>query len=81
MRAMALSAPKAPLQMQERDDRAPRHGEIRVEGSACGVCRTDLHMVEAELPDTKYPYPLAEANDVVTGLRQGQVPGATALKP
>jgi propanol-preferring alcohol dehydrogenase len=55
MRAMVLSAPKAPLQMQERDDPIPGHGEIRVEVSACGVCRTDLHIVDAELPDIKYP--------------------------
>lgn len=55
MRAMVLSAPRAPLQIEERDDPLPREGELRVKVSACGVCRTDLHVVDAELPDIKYP--------------------------
>jgi propanol-preferring alcohol dehydrogenase len=55
MRAMVLFAPRAPLRMQERDDPIPADGEIRVKVSACGVCRTDLHVVDAELPDIKYP--------------------------
>ena len=55
MRAMVLSAPRAPLQMQERADPDPGDGEIRVKVSACGVCRTDLHVVDAELPGIKCP--------------------------
>lgn len=55
MRAMVLSAPGIPLQMQERADPDPGAGEIRVKVSACGVCRTDLHVVDAELPGIKYP--------------------------
>ncbi|HBK08381.1 MAG TPA: alcohol dehydrogenase, partial [Acetobacteraceae bacterium] len=55
MRAMVLPAPGAPLQMQERADPVPGEGQIRVKVSACGVCRTDLHVVDAELPDIKYP--------------------------
>ena len=55
MRAMVLSAPGEPLQMQERPDPIPADGEIRVKVSACGVCRTDLHVVDAELSDIKYP--------------------------
>src|SRR6266403_4270778 len=55
MRAMVLSAPGAPLQMQERVDPEPGEGEVRVKVSACGVCRTDLHVVDAELPNMKYP--------------------------
>ena len=55
MRAMVLLAPRAPLQMEERDDPIPADGEIRVKVSACGVCRTDLHVVDAELPDIEYP--------------------------
>jgi alcohol dehydrogenase, propanol-preferring len=55
MRAMVLSAPGASLQMQERADSSPGDGQIRVKVSACGVCRTDLHVVDAELPDIKYP--------------------------
>jgi propanol-preferring alcohol dehydrogenase len=41
--------------MQERGDPIPAEGEIRVKVGACGVCRTDLHVVDAELPDIKYP--------------------------
>ena len=55
MRAMVLSAPRAPLQMQERADPNPGDGQIRVKVSACGVCRTDLHVVDAELPGINYP--------------------------
>ncbi|MBI5261305.1 MAG: zinc-dependent alcohol dehydrogenase family protein [Bradyrhizobium sp.] len=55
MRAMVLQTPRAPLQMEERPDLIPGEGEIRVKVSACGVCRTDLHVADAELPDIKYP--------------------------
>jgi propanol-preferring alcohol dehydrogenase len=36
-------------------DREPGPGEIRVKVGACGVCRTDLHVVDGELPDAKVP--------------------------
>jgi len=55
MRAMVLPGPGASLQMQERADPGPGAGEIRVKVSACGVCRTDLHVLDAELPAIKYP--------------------------
>lgn len=55
MRAMILSAPGEFLQPVERADPLPKDGEIRVKVSACGVCRTDLHVVDAELPGIKYP--------------------------
>jgi len=55
MRAMILPAPRAALQMQEWSDPVPGSGEIRVRVSACGVCRTDLHVVDGELPHAKYP--------------------------
>ncbi len=55
MRAMVLPGPKVPLRMEDRPDPVPGSGQIRVKVSACGVCRTDLHVVDAELPDIKYP--------------------------
>jgi propanol-preferring alcohol dehydrogenase len=55
MRAMVLTAPGTPLRMQERGDPLPGEGQIRVKVSACGVCRTDLHVVDTELPGIKYP--------------------------
>ena len=55
MRAMVLSAPGEFLQPVERADPLPKDSEIRVKVSACGVCRTDLHVVDAELPGIRYP--------------------------
>jgi propanol-preferring alcohol dehydrogenase len=52
---MALTSPGSPLRLQERDDPLPGNDEIRVKVSACGVCRTDLHVIDAELPGIKYP--------------------------
>jgi len=55
MRAMVLRKPKTPLAWTELPDRQPGAGEIRVKVSACGVCRTDLHVVDGELADPTYP--------------------------
>ncbi|MBR0848520.1 zinc-dependent alcohol dehydrogenase family protein [Bradyrhizobium diazoefficiens] len=55
MYAMALSARGAPLALQQRPDPTPGPGEVRVKVSACGVCRTDLHVVDGELPGICYP--------------------------
>jgi propanol-preferring alcohol dehydrogenase len=55
MRAMVLEKPHTPLTMRERATPAPAAGEILVEIAACGVCRTDLHVVDGELPDPKLP--------------------------
>jgi propanol-preferring alcohol dehydrogenase len=55
MRAMVLEEPRTPLVMRERANPAPAAGEILVEIAACGVCRTDLHVVDGELPDPKFP--------------------------
>jgi alcohol dehydrogenase, propanol-preferring len=55
MRAMVLEQPKAPLIMRERPVPVPRPGEVLVEVAACGVCRTDLHVVDDELPDVRCP--------------------------
>jgi alcohol dehydrogenase, propanol-preferring len=55
MKAMVLHAIGAPLVYEELADPVPGRGEIRVRVSACGVCRTDLHVVDGELPDPKLP--------------------------
>jgi propanol-preferring alcohol dehydrogenase len=55
MKAMVLTRPGAALQLQETADPVPAAGEVRIKVSACGVCRTDLHVVDGELPDIKYP--------------------------
>ena len=53
MQAMVLRAPNGPLEWSELADRTPGPGEIRVRVAACGVCRTDLHVVDGELPNPK----------------------------
>ena len=55
MHAMVLTKLKAPLEWLKLPDRFPGPGEIRVRVSACGVCRTDLHVVDGELPRPKLP--------------------------
>src|ERR1700691_3590941 len=55
MKAMVLHKIGAPLVYEELPDPVPGRGEIRVRVSACGVCRTDLHVVDGELPDPKLP--------------------------
>ena len=55
MRAMMLTRPGAPLLAREITERHAGPGEIRLRVAACGVCRTDLHVVDGELPNTKLP--------------------------
>jgi alcohol dehydrogenase, propanol-preferring len=55
MHAMVLERPDAPLVMRERPLPAPGLGEVLIEIAACGVCRTDLHVVDGELPDPALP--------------------------
>jgi alcohol dehydrogenase, propanol-preferring len=55
MQAMMLKALKTPLEWTELPDRVPGPNEIRVTISACGVCRTDLHVVDGELAGPKLP--------------------------
>ena len=55
MYAMMLNKIGAALEWTELADPQPGPGEIRVKVSACGVCRTDLHVVDGELPHPKVP--------------------------
>ena len=55
MHAMVLKKSGSALEWTELADRLPGSGEIRVKVGACGVCRTDLHVVDNELPDLKVP--------------------------
>jgi propanol-preferring alcohol dehydrogenase len=63
MHAMVLTSPRTPLAWMELPDRSPGPDEIRVRVSACGVCRTDLHVVDGELADPKLP--LVPGHEVV----------------
>ena len=55
MQAMVLEAPHQPLQRVERARPSPGPGEVLVAVRSCGVCRTDLHLVDGELPDPRLP--------------------------
>jgi propanol-preferring alcohol dehydrogenase len=69
---MVLERSRAPLVMRERPIPRPGPGEIVVAIAACGVCRTDLHVVDGELPDPKLPLvPGHEIVGRVAALGQG----------
>ena len=55
MHAMVLDAPGQPLQLTARPRPAPAAGQLLIAVRACGVCRTDLHLVDGELPDPTLP--------------------------
>jgi len=55
MHAMVLNTLRSPLEWTRLPDRLPGPGQIRVKVTACGVCRTDLHVVDGELPDPLVP--------------------------
>jgi propanol-preferring alcohol dehydrogenase len=59
MRAMLLErgAPveRRPLALAELEDPLPGRGEVRLRVAACGVCRTDLHVIEEDLPPARRP--------------------------
>ena len=55
MRAMALRRQGEPLALIERPDPAPGPGQVLIAVEACGVCRTDLHVVDGDLTDPTLP--------------------------
>jgi alcohol dehydrogenase, propanol-preferring len=55
MRAMVLHQTHERLVREERPEPSPGPGQVRVRVEACGVCRTDLHVVDGELPNPKLP--------------------------
>jgi propanol-preferring alcohol dehydrogenase len=75
---MVLKALKTPLEWTELPDRQPGPHEIRVKVLACGVCRTDLHVVDGELPDPKLP--IIPGHEIV-GRIDAIGPGVNDLQP
>jgi propanol-preferring alcohol dehydrogenase len=55
MQAMVLNKIKTQLEWTMLPDRQPGAGQVRVKVAACGVCRTDLHVVDGELPHPHVP--------------------------
>jgi propanol-preferring alcohol dehydrogenase len=77
MKAMVLTGIGKPLELQQRPDPEPGPGEIRVRVEACAVCRTDLHVVDGELPNPKVP--IVPGHEIV-GIVESVGEGATALR-
>jgi propanol-preferring alcohol dehydrogenase len=72
MRAMVCDAPRQPLRLEERPEPRPGAGEVRLRVLACAVCRTDLHVVDGELPQARCPVvPGHEVVGVVEALGAG----------
>ncbi len=55
MKAMVLEAPNTPLELREVPIPEPRAGEVLVKVGACGVCRTDLHIVDGDITEARPP--------------------------
>ena len=60
--AMQCSAPASALQQVERDLPLPGAGELLVQVSACGICRTDLHVLDGDIPAH---YPIIPGHEIV----------------
>ncbi|MEW6167012.1 MAG: zinc-dependent alcohol dehydrogenase family protein [Pseudomonadota bacterium] len=63
MRAMVLEQPGGPLVLRERPLPLPGPQQVLIDVESCGVCRTDLHLLDAELP--QIPYPIVPGHQIV----------------
>jgi propanol-preferring alcohol dehydrogenase len=84
MRAMVLESPQSPLELRERALPEPGPGQVLLKVRACAVCRTDLHLVDGDLPDVRYPVvPGHEIVGTVTACGAGVVlaPGSRVGVP
>jgi propanol-preferring alcohol dehydrogenase len=72
MRAMVLDAPGRALREERRPVPVPGPGQLLLRVQACAVCRTDLHVVDGDLPDPKLPLVLGhEIIGTVVGMGEG----------
>ena len=78
MRAMLMEQPRRPLVWREVPRPEPGPGQVRVRVAACAVCRTDLHVLDGELPDPKLPLILGHE---IVGRVEAAGPGVTDLAP
>jgi propanol-preferring alcohol dehydrogenase len=76
MHAMALHARGGPLILEKRPDPVPGAGEIRIRVEACAVCRTDLHVIDGELPHIHLP--IVPGHEIV-GIVESLGPGRGVL--
>jgi len=75
---MLLEQIGQPLQLRELPVPQPGPGEVRVRVLACGVCRTDLHVVDGELPEA--PLPITPGHEIV-GRVDALGEGVTGFEP
>jgi alcohol dehydrogenase, propanol-preferring len=78
MRAMTFREPGLPLQLVERPIPKPEDGQVLLRVHACGVCRTDLHIVDGELP---HPKPDLVPGHQIVGSVVATSPDATRFRP
>ena len=78
MHAMVLHATGAPLLPETRPLPAPGAGEIRLRVAACAVCRTDLHVVDGDLPPLARP--IVPGHEIV-GYVDALGPGVAGFAP
>jgi len=72
MRAMVLNSPGQPLELRRIDIPQPGPGQVLIRVKACGVCRTDLHIIDGELTNPKLPLiPGHEIVGTVVGIGAG----------
>ena len=83
MRAMSQRAPGAPLSLERLPTPRPGPGQVLLKVEACAVCRTDLHVVDGELPGQRYPVtPGHEVIGIVEETGEGvDPPGRPAPAP
>src|SRR3954447_7224230 len=77
MQAMMLEAPGRPLALVDRPDPAPGPGQLLLDVAACGVCRTDLHLLDGEVAVPRLPIVLGHQ---IVGRVAKAGPGA-AMRP
>jgi propanol-preferring alcohol dehydrogenase len=69
MRAMVLERQREPLRLAELAEPEPEPGQVLLEVAACGICRTDLHIVDGELTEPKLP--LVPGHQIVARVARG----------
>ena len=87
MRAMILDAPGRPLRLADVPEPVPGPEQVLIKVSACGVCRTDLHIVDGELTEPNLPLILGHqivgrivaTGRLVSGLKEGERVGVPWL--
>lgn len=83
MQAMVLDKPGVPLELKTLPVPVPAAGQVLIKVAACGVCRTDLHILDGDLPRAAFPIipgheivgEVVELGEGVTLLRRGDKVG------